>query len=33
MDLNISHNEFILINNTWKEFYDIKEEIKNFNDE
>ena len=25
---NISHNEFILINNVLKEFYDMKEEIK-----
>ena len=28
-DLNISHAEFILINNVLKEFYDIKEKIKN----
>ena len=28
-DSNISHNEFALINNVLKEFYDIKEEIKN----
>ena len=25
---NISHNEFVLINNALKEFYDMKEEIK-----
>ena len=25
---NISHNEFVLINNVLKEFYDMKEEIK-----
>ena len=29
---NISHNEFVLLNNVPKEFNDIKEEIKNFND-
>ena len=28
---NISHNEFFLINNVLKEFYDMKEEIKNSN--
>ena len=28
---NISHNEFILINNALKEFYDMKEEIKTSN--
>ena len=28
---NISHDEFILINNTLKEFYNTKEEIKSFN--
>ena len=28
---NISHNEFVLINNLLKEFYNIKEEIKNPN--
>ena len=27
IDSNISHDEFILINNVIKEFYDIKEEI------
>ena len=29
IDSNITHNEFILINNVLKEFYDIKEEFKN----
>ena len=28
---NISHDEFVLINNVLKEFYDIIEEIQNFN--
>ena len=28
-DSNISHEEFVLINNVLKEFYDMKEEIKN----
>ena len=31
IDSNISHDEFILINNALKEFYDTKEEIKNSN--
>ena len=31
VDSNIGHNEFVLINNVLKEFYDMKEEIKNFN--
>ena len=31
--LNISHNEFVLTNNVSKESDDIKEEIKNSNDE
>ena len=31
IDSNISHDEFVLINNVLKEFYDIKEEIKNSN--
>ena len=30
-DSNISHGEFILINNVLKEFHDTKEEIKNSN--
>ena len=30
-DSNISYDEFVLINNVLKEFYDIKEEIKNSN--
>ena len=30
IDLNISHDEFVLINNALKEFY-MKEEIKNSN--
>ena len=29
---NISHNEFVLINNTLKEYGDMKEEIKISND-
>ena len=29
IDLNISHDEFVLINNALKEYYDMKEEIKN----
>ena len=29
---NISHDEFILINNVLKEFDDMKEEIKHLND-
>ena len=31
IDSNISHDEFVSINNTLKESYDIKEEIKNSN--
>ena len=31
-DSNIIHNEFVLISNMLKEFYDMKEEIKNSND-
>ena len=31
IDPNISHDEFVLINNVLKEPYDMKEEIKNFN--
>ena len=30
-DSNINHDEFVLINNVLKEFYDIKEDIKNSN--
>ena len=30
-DSNISHDELVLINNVLKEFYDMKEEIKNPN--
>ena len=30
-DPNMSHDEFVLINNVLKEFYDMKEEIKNSN--
>ena len=33
IDLNISHNEFVLIHNAPKEFDDIKKETKNSNDE
>ena len=29
VDSNISHDEFVLINKVMKEFYDMKEEIKN----
>ena len=32
IDSNISHDEFTLINNGMKEFYDMKEKIKNSND-
>ena len=32
-DSIISHDELVLINNMLKEFYDMKEEIKNVNDE
>ena len=32
IDSNISHDEFVLINNVLKEFYDMKEEIKSYND-
>ena len=28
---NISHDEFVLINNVLKEFHDVKDEIKNSN--
>ena len=28
---SIGHNEFVLVNNMLKEFYDMKEEIKNSN--
>ena len=31
VDSNISRDEFNLVNNVLKEFYDIKEEIKNSN--
>ena len=31
VDSNISHDEFVLINNVLKEFCDMKEEIKNSN--
>ena len=30
-DSNITHDKFVLINNMLKEFYDMKEEIKNLN--
>ena len=32
IDSNISHDVFVLINSVLKEFYDMKEEIKNSND-
>ena len=32
IDSNISHDKFVLINNVLEEFYDMKEEIKNSND-
>ena len=32
IDSNISHDESVLTNNVLKEFYDMKEEIKNSND-
>ena len=31
IDSNISHNDFVLINNVLKEFYDMKEGIENSN--
>ena len=31
IDSNINHDELVLINNVMKEFYDMKEEIKNSN--
>ena len=31
-DSNITHDEFVLINNVLKEVYDMKGEIKNSND-
>ena len=31
IDVNTSHDEFALINNVLKEFYDVKKEIKNSN--
>ena len=31
VDSNISHDEFVLINNALKEFYDMKKETKNYN--
>ena len=31
MDSDLSHDEFVLINNLLKECYDMKEEIKNCN--
>ena len=32
IDSNISHDEFVLINNVLQEFYDMKKEIENSND-
>ena len=32
IDSNTSHDNFVLINNVLKEFYDMEEEIKNSND-
>ena len=32
IDSSISHDEFVLINDVLREFYDMKEEIKNSND-
>ena len=32
VDSNISHDEFVLINNVLEEFYDMKEETKSSND-
>ena len=31
IDSNVSHDEFVLIKNVLKEFYDTKEEIENSN--
>ena len=33
IDSNVRHEEFVLINNVLKKFYDMKEEIKNSSDE
>ena len=30
-DSNISYDEFVLVNNVVKDFYDMKEEINNYN--
>ena len=32
IDSNVSHDEFVLVNSVPKEFDDMKEEIKNYND-
>ena len=32
VDSNITHDEFVLINNVLEEFYDMKEETKSSND-
>ena len=32
IDLDIRHDEFMSVNNVLKEYDDVKEEIKNFND-
>ena len=32
LDSNISHNEFVVVNNVLKEYDDMKEEVKNSND-
>ena len=32
IDSNISHDEFVLINNVLKKFYDMNEEVKSSND-
>ena len=32
IDSNISHNKFVLIINAQKDFYDVQEETKNYNE-
>ena len=33
LDLVINPDEFVLINNVWEEYYDMKEKIKNYDNE
>ena len=32
IDSNISHNEFVSVNNVLKEYYDLKQDIESSND-